>query len=522
MKKKLFKTSLLSFAAFCGLALVFTSCANEDVAQSTTGTDSENDKNLTTFVAGDEAKTRTSMDYTTGNFFWEAGDKIYVKDDDGTWQVSNNAPTAKVASFKFKVPGKFKNHTTYKVYYPGKNGSNNQVTIPAAQTQAAPNSTAHFGISGDCGTADASKQSNGSFAFALDHQAAILVFQPYTSNTILQSCYLTKVEVSSDNDITHTYTLDPTTGELTGTGSGKQIILTTKGSGAYVNGFPLTNTSASVATNGAYMVIKPGTHVLRVRYWVKDIVTNIEGTITKILSSYNYAKNTYYDMTANLNVKDYDGDHYYQWDAQKQYWDGYEWTKNLANGQPTLNGNSSSNYAQNNSDPRWYNEGNGPLQATQTCATLPNANEMSWYAMYGDPRWDADELWTTMGHLCKGGMWFKKKSVLIAEHHYDTEKSADNTTDSRTTLKSYYNNSSSIYNSGLPSVVEANNYFYLPALGHYHFGQLGDIGIGGNYWSSSTHSWQNYSACILTFGSTSVYVDYYDRDNGFRNDPLFE
>ena len=522
MKKKLFKTSLLSFAAFCGLTLVFTSCANEDVAQSTTGTDSENDKNLTTFVAGDEAKTRTSMDYTTGNFFWEAGDKIYVKDDDGTWQVSNNAPTAKVASFKFKVPGKFKNHTTYKVYYPGKNGSNNQVTIPAAQTQAAPNSTAHFGISGDCGTADASKQSNGSFAFALDHQAAILVFQPYTSNTILQSCYLTKVEVSSDNDITHTYTLDPTTGELTGTGSGKQIILTTKGSGAYVNGFPLTNTSASVATNGAYMVIKPGTHVLRVRYWVKDIVTNIEGTITKILSSYNYAKNTYYDMTANLNVKDYDGDHYYQWDAQKQYWDGYEWTKNLANGQPTLNGNSSSNYAQNNSDPRWYNEGNGPLQATQTCATLPNANEMSWYAMYGDPRWDADELWTTMGHLYKGGMWFKKKSVLIAEHHYDTEKSADNTTDSRTTLKSYYNNSSSIYNSGLPSVVEANNYFYLPALGHYRFGQLGDIGIGGNYWSSSTHSWQNYSACILTFGSTSVYVDYYDRDNGFRNDPLFE
>ena len=522
MKKKLFKTSLLSFAAFCGLALVFTSCANEDVAQSTTGTDSENDKNLTTFVAGDEAKTRTSMDYTTGYFFWEAGDKIYVKDDDGTWQVSNNAPTAKVASFKFKVPGKFKNHTTYKVYYPGKNGSNNQVTIPAAQTQAAPNSTAHFGISGDCGTADASKQSNGSFAFALDHQAAILVFQPYTSNTILQSCYLTKVEVSSDNDITHTYTLDPTTGELTGTGSGKQIILTTKGSGAYVNGFPLTNTSASVATNGAYMVIKPGTHVLRVRYWVKDIVTNIEGTITKILSSYNYAKNTYYDMTANLNVKDYDGDHYYQWDAQKQYWDGYEWTKNLANGQPTLNGNSSSNYAQNNSDPRWYNEGNGPLQATQTCATLPNANEMSWYAMYGDPRWDADELWTTMGHLYKGGMWFKKKSVLIAEHHYDTEKSADNTTDSRTTLKSYYNNSSSIYNSGLPSVVEANNYFYLPALGHYRFGQLGDIGIGGNYWSSSTHSWQNYSACILTFGSASVYVDYYDRDNGFRNDPLFE
>ena len=116
MKKNLFKTRLLSFVAFGGLALAFASCANEDVAQSTTGTETDNDKNLTTFVAGDEAKTRTSMDYTSGNFYWEAGDKIYVKDDDGTWQVSSNAPTSKVASFQFKVPGKFNNSTTYKVY----------------------------------------------------------------------------------------------------------------------------------------------------------------------------------------------------------------------------------------------------------------------------------------------------------------------------------------------------------------------------------------------------------------------
>ena len=94
MKKKLFKTRLLSFAAFCGLALAFASCANEDVAQRTTGTNNKNDKSLTTFVAGDEAKTRTSMDYTSGDFYWEAGDKIYVKDDDGTWQVSSNALSA--------------------------------------------------------------------------------------------------------------------------------------------------------------------------------------------------------------------------------------------------------------------------------------------------------------------------------------------------------------------------------------------------------------------------------------------
>ena len=524
MKKKLFKTRLLSFAAFCGLALAFASCANEDVAQGTTGTETDNDKNLTTFVAGDEAKTRTTMDYTSGNFYWEAGDYIYVKDDDGTWQKSDNAPTGKVASFKFKVPGKFKNSTTYKVYYPGKNGSNDQVTIPAAQTQAAPNSTAHFGVSGDCGTADATGTvGGGSFSFALDHQAAILVLQPYNPNATLNDCYLTKVEVTSDNNITGTYTLDPSSGELTGTGTGKQIVVTTSGSSTSPNGFPIKKV-ASVTDNSAYVLIKAGTHTLTVKYTLKDIATNVEGTITKTLSAFNYDKNTYYDMTANLDIKDYDGDHYYMWDAQEQYWKGFEWTKNLASGvgQPTLSqglsgATTSSNYAQNNTDSRYYHEGGGSgrFDATQTCAGLPNANEMSWYCMYGDPRWDADELWTTMGHLYKGGMWFKKRSVLIAEGKYDTEISADNTTDLRTTHKTYTNTSSSI-NSGVPSDADLSNYFYLPVLGYYDSGQLNIVGLGCAYWASSAHPLGSDVTYALYFESGIVAVQNYYRRHGFR------
>ena len=520
MKKNLFKTGLLSFAAFCGLALAFASCANEDVAQGTTGTETDNDKNLTTFVAGDEAKTRTSMDYTSGDFFWEAGDYIYVKDDNNVWRKSSNAPTGKVASFKFKVPGKFTASASYKVYYPGKNGSNDQVTIPAAQSQSEPNSTAHFGESGDCGTAIATGTvGGGSFSFRLDHQAAILVFQPYTSNTILQNCYLTKIEVISDNDITDTYTLNPTTGELTGTGTGKQIILTTRGL-SNPDGFPLTNSSASLTTNGAYMLIKPGTHTFKIRYWVQDVVTYVEGTITKTLSAFNYAKNTYYDMTANLNVKDYDGDNYYMWDAQKQYWDGWEWTKNLANGQPTLNGNSSSNYAQNNSDPRFYNDtylGGGIRYDAQTALfkTLPNANEMSWYAMKGDPRWDEDELWSAMGHLYKGGMWFKKKSVLQAEGNYNTEKSADGVTDLRTTFVSYNNTS---LTPGLPSAADASKYFYLPCLGFYNLGGLAMIGSAGFYWSSGSLPYGGTTGAIgLRFFNTgSVDVANLNRGSGCR------
>ena len=526
MKQYSFASQLKSLAVIFGIALTFASCAKEDVAQNPTNKEGDNDKNLTTFVAGDEAKTRTSLDYNSSDFSWETGDYIYVKDDDGVLQKSSNAPTQKVASFRYRVPGKFGASASYKVYYLGKNSNGSQVTISANQTQTAPDNTEHFGTAGDYGTATATGSVGGSiFSFQLEHQPAYLVFQPYTSNTILQNCYLTKVEVTSDNDIAETYSVNTTTGALdasAGTGS-KQIILTTSGSSSNPNGFPLTNNSASITTNGAYMIIKPGTHTLRVRYWVKDVATNVEGTITKTLPATAYASNTYYDMTANLNVRNYDGDKYYMWDAQEQYWKGQEW--DLGGSQPTLTTQSaSSDYPQNSSDTsnRWYNAGGGSgrFDATQSCATLPNANEMSWYCMFGDPRWDGDELWTTMGHLYKGGMWFKKKAVLQAENHYNTEKSADNTTDLRTTYKAYTNTNSSINNSGLPSVADANKYFYLPALGFYNFGQLQNVGDDGWYWSSSADVWDSDRAYNLDFGSGVVDVNNYNRYNGFRAEAL--
>ena len=518
MKQYSFASQLKSLAVVFGIALTFASCAKEDVAQNPTNKEGDNDKNLTTFVAGDEAKTRTSLDYNSSDFSWEAGDYIYVKDDDGVMRKSTNAPTQKVASFRYRVPGKFGASASYKVYYLGKNSNGSQVTISANQTQTAPDNTEHFGTAGDYGTATATGAVGGSiFSFQLEHQPAYLVFQPYTSNTILQNCYLTKVEVISDNDIAETYSINTTTGALdasAGTGS-KQIVLTTSGSSTNPNGFPLTNSAANVSTNGAYMVIKPGTHTLRVRYWVKDVATNVEGTITKTLPATAYASNTYYDMTANLNVRNYDGDKYYMWDAQQNYWSGHEWNK--ANPwQPVLNGQSNSNYAQNNSDPRYYNEAftyGADNKATHTsCKDLPNVNEMTWYAAKGEPRWDADELWTTMGHLYKGGMWFKKKANISG---FDANKAVDGS-DWRTTSK--YQNWSASYT--LPDAADANNYFYLPALGYYYSGQLYGVGNYGHYWSSSAYPWGSGSAYGLYFSSGFVNVGDYNRGNGFRAEAL--
>ena len=509
MRKQTFKVRLLSLIALCGIVMVFASCSNEDVAQSTVETNTENNSNLTSFVTG-AAATRTSLNYDNGAFFWEAGDHIYVKDDNGTWNKSSNAPTEKTASFKFMVPGKYTDSETYKVYYPGKNGLNNNVTISAAQSQAQPNSTTHIGEAGDCGTADATRN-GGVFNFRLDHQAAILVFQPFTNNTGVKNCQLTKIEVTSDNDITGTYTLDTTTGELTGSASGKSITMTTKGSGSYANGFPLTNSTADLATNGAYVVIRPGRHALTVRYWIKDYATNVEGAITKTYPAFDYEKNDYYDMTANINVTDYDGSKYYMWDAQKNYWNDHEW--NSTNPwQPVLAGKDNLNVPTFGSNRHYHeNEGFGRMDATSSCKDLPNANELGWYVKNGDPRWDDDKLWTAMGHLYKGGMWFREKSLIRMLTSFQPEQ-GPGYTDMR---DSFYKLVVTPTQGAPVNYYFASRSFFLPALGQYDNGRLTKIGQRGFYWSSSASPADSNWAYLLEFSKSEVIVNTTQSDGGF-------
>ena len=119
-------------------------------------------------------------------------------------------------------------------------------------------------------------------------------------------------------------------------------------------------------------------------------------------------------------------------------------------------------------------------------------------------------------------MWFKKKSVLLAEGNYNTEKSADNTTDLRTTYKTYNNNNSSIKNFGIPSATEANNYFYLPALGTYSYPYLLSVGQEGDYWSSSSNPWSNGNSYCLYFFNNGVGVKGSNPSYGQRVEPLFQ
>ena len=105
-------------------------------------------------------------------------------------------------------------------------------------------------------------------------------------------------------------------------------------------------------------------------------------------------------------------------------------------------------------------------------------------------------------------MWFKKKTYISG---YNSGTAYDGT-DWRTT-----NNSDSWSASQtLPSAADANNYFYLPALGYYESGQLINVGYGGYYWSSSAYPWDSRYAYYLNFFRGIVYVGIGSRGNGFR------
>jgi len=481
--------SVMQGLSYGFVAVLFAaSCANDDVAQDEKQKKDNIPAGTTVFTGTSqpEITTRTAiLNHTKGagaSVNWSSTDKIWVKDDGGTWQQSGavtfRSATDK-ASGKFVLSGTYTG-ASHDVLYTNKSvsGTQPQVEIKTTQTQSAPNNFDHAGESGDCGIAIGNKAGNV-YGFTLNHKAAYLCFIPRTSNEYVKRSKLFKVEIMSGDDIAGTYNI-AANGALTLASGGSKTITVTTGSG-----FDIDNSTDDMNKNATYAVVAPGTHTFRIRYWLRNTTDNpagtIEGTVSKIVTL-NCTAGSIQDITANLDPHDYDGNNYYMWDAKQQYWYGYEWTKNLAagTGQPTINNQTSSTYPQNSSDNRWYNEGIGAFQATQSCAGLPNANELTWYSMKGDPHWDNEELWISSGHLYQGGMWILKKGNITG---FRADKAYDNSTDYLTT-KTTCNNSS--IPSTLVSVANANKYFMVPALGIYLSGKLLGCGISGDYWSSSS------------------------------------
>ena len=538
------KTNILSLLAIAGL-LSFSGCANDDTTnkeeQQELGTEG-----LTSFVEEDNA-TRTTGEYDGSglNFYWTQDDRLWVNTGTAlapvlTQDSKNNInsklephptmPTTavkRVATAKFWFAGTF-TKSSYPVRYTGKNGAKDKVTIKKQQTQPVPNDASHIGEDGDFGVATATKPVGGNaYAFTLDHKAAYITFMPYSTQGVVSGAKIRKIRVFTTNPadaLAGTFDLadDGTLSHPALTSNTVELNLASPSYDPF--GFSIPNTP-TYATNAATMVVNPGTYNnVSIEYTLYDPSSGVTGTITKTYASVTFAAGKNKKVKTDLQVTEYPGNEYYQWDAQQHYWAGYEWDGTNPT-QPTSNGATNSADAPQSTattsahTPRDFNDmhsytdvtGTAPavLPTTSHFQAIPNANELLWYAVDGEPHWDNTTLWATMGHLYVGGMWFKKKSKISG---YSANQSPNGVDYTRTTGAAGYIQYTIIRSK--PSNL--NDYFYLPALGQYQSGTPLSIGAVGYYWSSTPFSGMTSAAYGLNFDNLGVHVGGWARYSGYR------
>ena len=531
MKMKTFIKSSMWLVA----AGLLTACASEDTQQKDETKQSET-KYVATFTghqpnSNSSAKSRTTATHTIGNpaqVFWEPTDKIWIKADNNTFYQSSTAkfypvtPIDRSTATFVPYSGLYTKPNTEIRYTNSYLTTPNTVVIQNLQKQPSPNDFSHLGSAGDCGTATATG-SNGSYKFTLQHKASYLCFLPRCTNAALNpNIKLTKIMVEADKPIAGSYDFsDGTLMGKTPTHDSKIITLETSSGGN--NGF-LLNTTADIAMNGAYMVIAPGTYNLTISYTLFDPNTFSYAVIAKKLTDFTCPEGQIKDITADITpVTNVPEAKYYMWDAKQHYWYGH------LNSDGTPDGNYPKSKA---ADPeRWYNDyypGKNIRNDAQTelFKTLPNANELAWYVMKGDPHWEQPRNYTRVsgGHIYTvniGGLWLRKKRAIVAYLKANEGYPASFTEND---LKEGYKTSASaapvdyrviahgFMVSAIPRGTPANkeDYFYLPALGQYSNGQLnnygGNYGIGF-YWSSSGYSDGAVRAYQLTFHSYAVFAN---------------
>ena len=536
---------LWSLALVVGL-FAFTGCSNENeevVEQQHYGQTRGADGKATAFISDDNAVTSDAATRTVGvytgssiKFYWTSGDKLWikestlkqsVKDDIDERIAANGNGRAEMAKFYFQ--GVYTN-PTYLLRYTGNgNDSGDKVTIKALQSQVSPNNARHLGTDGDCGTATAHRQANGTYLFSVNHKAAYITFAPYYSKEKLDnSVSITNIRVTANENLAGTYAFDDN-GIQTSTvyNPSKSVSL------ALNNTFKVPHVS-DYTMNGAIMVVAPGTYTnFTIEYTLSDSRTGVSGTISKTYNSLTLdaGKNKVvkYDFAMNRYPMEY-----YMWDPGKHYWNGYTGTL------PITDNEKASFPAQGTN--RYFNGNGVNLYAVNACRICPNANEATLYAFRGDPHWDGKTLWVMNHHLYIGGMWFKKLQYIeggyaspvtrYPDGHDYRQNSEWRNWDELTPAK-YHDRWINRPAQGKPQ--NTSKYFFLPAMGyldnHNSEGQLkigayGTYfgfynGYNGAYWTSTSVRKTNTSlqAVSLHFSHSEVGLEVDDRKWAY---PIFK
>ena len=523
-------TSLFATCLLMGL----TACSNDNVSDADSS-NSAKDKDLTgktSFSITSEAKTRTSGVYNSGvDFYWTTNDNIWVNSGSTTSPTltasSSNNITSTTASAKFYFDGIY-TAQSYPVRYTGNaSNSGNTVTIATSQNQDEANNATQLGTVGDCGVGTATRQTDGSYKFTLDHKASYITFMPYYSKEALAaSAVVTQINVTVGNgeSLAGTFNFsDSGLGTAISSSSSNSVTLTLNGTSSET-GFPIP-TTATASKNAAIMVVAPGTYsTFKVTYTLYDSVTGTNSTISYTYSDINCTAGKNQVINTDLGMATYTSrkTNYYMWDAKSNYWDRYE------SSQPLLNNAVSTDYATSSADSRWYNTvftKEVQTKATNSCQNQPTYEALTWYIKAGSPRLDNKTLWVFANHLYVGGIWLKKQNKISGF------SSTNNYTGTYTWALGK-GNPFDVAISGKPESTARSDYFYLPALGKYTDGKLTDLGVNGYYWASTPNPVNDgdrsqpygkvISANCLRFGinateSIKVYVhSYYERHVGMQ------
>lgn len=500
----------LPVAALLSLA----GCSNDDTLQADNGKQQNTvPAGMTEFADGGLTRTAGTYDGSAIKFYWTSGDKLWINNASTLTISTKDNITAKAPTAKFYFPG-ILTAPKYTVRYTGNgNAHGDKVTISPTQSQSAPDDASHIGTDGDCGTAEASRLGDGSYTFTLSHKASYLVFTPYYSPEFAEDVKVTQIKVTADEALAGEFKFDDnginTTLRPAATAANRSITLTLNGGSD--DGFVIPK-AADHKKNAAIMVLAPGEyHHVTVEYTLYDQKTKVRGTVSKTYSDITCKAGKNKKVSTDLAITHYSSDRYYLWDAAvgQNAWKGHE------NDQPVLKGATNANYPKISSDPRWYNPAPFPTSATRSAATCPNANEMLWYVMYGDPHWDPS-LWSIMKHLYAGGMWLKKLSgIAAAEHKTEAEmkKAAPDGTDytkvqSDPKIYDKYPKSNKNIEKGRPGTPD--DYIFLPTIGIYleSTGQLWWIGTRGYYGSSTPRPDGTSNAYDLYVQENEVHTGY--------------
>ncbi|MDY4020845.1 MAG: hypothetical protein SOZ80_08755 [Prevotella sp.] len=528
--------------AVTALALLMAGCANDDAEQENTSKHPET-KGMTEFAVVDDAAnikaapaTRTYGEYTGSSvkFYWTSGDQLWINNTAATPPLKVSSRSTIPAggnelTAKFYFDGIY-TAPTYPVRYTGnRNVTGDKVTIAATQVQQTPNDGAHIGTDGDCGTAVASRQADGSYQFMLDHKAAYLTFMPYYSKSELASTVsVTQIKVSATEDMAGTFPFDDN-GIQTHTVEDPSKIITLTLSEAFK--IPSTPNHAE---NGAIMVIAPKSYTnFTVEYTLKDSKTGVSGTVSKTYSHLTLNAGRNRPVKFDLGLERYDMK-YYMWDAGKDYWDTYTGVLPIKDGDVAeYNGYGTD---------RYFNGDGVNLFAVNSCKICPNANEATLYAFRGDPHWDETTLWVMNGHLYTGGMWFKKLQYINTGYTSPVTTYPDGKDYRQNSWwqeweeeqpEKFHNIWVNVPAQGKPSDI--SQYFYLPAMGYLdNHNSRGELKIGaygtylgfyngysGAYWTSTSVLKSNGSlqAIAFHFSNTEVGLDVDDREWGY---PIFK